>query len=227
MKAKTTFLSALAAIAALCLTTLPSCQIAEAVIAGTTFYETEITTVDNRIISGQIGGQRSSNLPSGAKTISIKTAEGRQKIKSETIRYMTLSRKGKPEKQQTLVYTDYKIPYTKKGELKFRTYKSWQILNSVGDNLIVTAYGNTYSPAKDGALIITYSRDTGIQYCLQRKGDDCPIHFGRNTSSRSHMRKQWQKFLADDPALCEKIKTKEIDAFDFKTITEQYTPQGK
>ncbi|MCM1079941.1 MAG: hypothetical protein NC344_10440 [Bacteroidales bacterium] len=227
MKARTKSLCALAAIAALCLMSLYSCQVAQVVIAGTTFYETEIITVDNRIITGQIGGQRSSNLPSGSKTISIKTADGRQKIKSENIKYMKLSRKNLPEKQQTLVYTEYKIPYTKKGEQKFRTYKNWQILNSVGDNLLVTAYGHTYSLAKDGTLIITYSTDTGIQYCLQRKVDDCPIHFGRNTAGRSFMRKQWQKYLADDPVLCEKIKNKEIDAFDFKAITEQYNPQGK
>lgn len=227
MKTRFLPLSVLAAIAAVYTFTLSSCQIAQIVSNGTTFYETEITTTDNRLITGKIGGQRSANLPSGSKTISISTDAGRQKIKSETIRYMKLSRKNLPEKQQTLVFTEYKIPYTKKGEQKFRTYKNWQVINSIGDNLVVTAYGHTYSLAKDGALVITYSRDTGIQYCLQRPGDDCPIHFGRNTASRSSMRKQWQKFLADDPVLCGKIHNKEIDAFDFKTITEQYNPQRK
>lgn len=204
-----------------------SCQIVELVINGTTYYETEITTKDNRLIAGLIGGQRSSNLPSGSKTISIKTEEGRQKIKSEQIEYMTLARKGHPEKKQTLVYMDSKYPYTKKGEQKFRTFKHWQILKNAGDHLIITAYGHSYSLAKDGALIITYSRDEGIQYCIQRQGDDCPILIGRSISSRSHMRKQWQEYLADDPVLCQKIKDKEIDAFDFTTITEQYNPAKK
>ena len=227
MTSTTKILSALAASAALCLSMLHSCQVAQLINNGTTYYDTEITTVDNKLITGKIGGQRSSNLPSGAKTISIKTDEGRQKIKSESIKYMTLSRKSLTEKRQTLVWTEYRIPYKKKGEQRFRTYKNWQVLNSVGDHLIITAYGNTYSLAKDGALVITYTRDTGIQYCLQRHGDDCPIHFGRNTSSRSFMRKQWQEYLSDDPVLCEKIRSKEIDAFNFTAIAEQYSPKGK
>lgn len=207
--------------------TFHSCQVAALVISGTTYYETEITTKDNQLIARQIGGQRSSNLPSGSKTISIKTEEGRKKVKSEEIKYMTLARKNHPEKRQTLVYTEYKMPYTKKGEQKFRTFKNWQILNSAGDHLLITAYGHAYSLAKDGALIITYSRDEGIQYCIQRQGDDCPILIGRSISGRSFMRKQWQAYLADDPVLCEKIAKKEIDAFDFTAITEQYNPVGK
>lgn len=224
MKHRKVYSMAVAAIAASCLFVLGSCQIAEAVISGTTYYDTEITTKDNRLITGRIGGQRSANLPSGAKTISIKTDEGRMKIKSETIAYMKLARKGHPEKQQALVYADWKMPYKKKGEQKFRTFKSWQVVENAGDHLLVTAFGHTYSLAKDGALIITYSSDEGIKYCIKRSGDDCPIMIGRSISGRSHMRKQWQAYLSDDPVLCGKIANKEIDAFDFKTITEQYTP---
>lgn len=207
--------------------TFNSCQIVELAISGTTYYDTEITTQDNQLIAGRIGGQRSSNLPSGSKTISIKTDEGRKKIKSERIKYMTLARKNHPEKQQTLVYTECKMPYTKKGEQKFRTFKNWQILNSRGDNLLITAYGHTYSLAKDGALIITYSRDEGIKYCIRRSNDDCPILIGRSISSRSYMRKQWQAYLSADPVLCKKIESKEIDAFDFAAIAEQYDPARK
>lgn len=227
MKHKKTFRSLLAAMAALGAFSLSSCQIAEAVIRGTTYYDTEITTKDNRTVTGRIGGQRSSNLPSGSKKISIKTDNGRQKISSGDISYMRLARKGHPEKQQTLIYTDYKVPYKKKGEQRFRTFKNWQIVKNAGDNLIITAYGHTYSLAKDGALVITYSSDEGIKYCAKRAGDDCPILIGRNTSGRSGMRKQWQEFLADDPILCEKIANKQIDAFDFAAIVEQYNPTGK
>jgi len=227
MKHRNIFLAAVAATAAGCVLTLGSCQVAEAVIAGTTYYDTEITTKDNQLITGRIGGQRSSNLPSGSKTISIKTDEGRKKIKSETIQYMKLSRKGHPEKQQTLVYTNFKMPYTKKGVQKFRTFKTWQVLNEAGDHLLITAYGHTYSLSKDGALIITYSRDEGIKYCIQRRGDDCPILIGRSISGRSSMRKKWQAYLSDDPVLCAKIASKEIDAFDFKSIAEQYNPGRK
>lgn len=224
MNTRKTFKPCIVAIVVLCLSTLHSCQIATVVINGTTYYETEITTRDQQVISGKIGGQRSSNLPSGAKTISIKTEEGRKKIKSEQIAYMKLARKGHPEKQQTLIYTECKIPYTKKGEQKYRTFKNWQVLKSVGDHLLVTAYGHTYSLNKSGALIITYSRDEGIKYCIQRRGDSCPILFGRSISGRSYMRKQWQAYLFDDPILCGKIANKEIDAFDFSTIVEQYNP---
>jgi len=178
-------------------------------------------------VTGRIGGLRSAQLPSGAKTISIKTTEGRQKIKSEQIKYMTLFRKDHPEKQQTLIYTEFKEPYTRKKQQMFRIWKSWQVINSIGDNLIITAYGGSYSLAKDGALIITYSTDEGIKYCISRPGDECPIFIGRSTYSRSGMRKQWQKYLSNDPVVCEKIKNKEIDAFDFKTIAEEYNPNRK
>lgn len=210
-----------------CVLTLNSCQIAQLVISSTTHYEAEIVTGDDQLVAGRIGGLRSSNLPSGAKTISIKTTEGRQKIKSEQIKYMKLSRKGHPEKQQTLIYTDFKVPYTKRGQQMFREWKSWQVVNSVGDNLIITAFGGSYSLSKDGALVITYSMDEGIKYCIRRPGDASLIFFGRSTYSRSAMRKQWQEYIADDPVLCEKIKNKEIDAFDFKTIAEQYNPDRK
>lgn len=204
-----------------------SCQVVQVIISGTTYYETEIITHDDRMIAGRIGGQRSSNLPSGSKTISIKTDEGRVKIKSEQIKYMTMARKGHPEKRQTLVYMDSKYPYSRKGEQKYRIFKCWQVLKNAGDHLLITAYGHTYSLSKDGALIITYSRDEGIKYCIQRRGDECPILIGRSISSRSYMRKQWQEYLADDPVLCQKIKDKEIDAFDFVTIAEQYNPTGR
>lgn len=206
---------------------LYSCQVVEFAVSGTTYYDTEIVTNDNRIITGRIGGQRSSNLPSGSKKISIKTEQGREKIQSGQIAYMKLSRKGHPEKQQTLIYADYKIPYKKKGEQKFKTLKCWQVVKNAGDNLLITAFGHTYSLAKDGALIITYSRDEGIKYCIKRPGDECPIYIGRNTSGRSFMRNRWQEYLTDDPALCEKIKNKDIDAFDFTAITEQYNPKRK
>lgn len=217
----------LAAMSVFCACSFYSCQVAELIISGTTYYDTEITTKDHQLITGQIGGQRSSNLPSGAKTISIKTDEGRKKIKSGEIEYMTLARKNHLEKRQTLVYTEAKIPYTRKGELKFRTFKNWQVLNSVGDYLLITAYGHSYSLAKDGTLVITYSMNEGIQYCIRRQKDECPIFIGRSISSRSYMRKQWQEYLSDDPVLCQKIENKEIDAFDFTTIAEQYNPAVK
>ncbi|MBO5155915.1 MAG: hypothetical protein J6C05_02085 [Prevotella sp.] len=222
---KVSFNLVLMAVMSFCLLSLNSCQVAQLVINGTTYYDAEITTKDNQIIAGQIGGQRSSNLPSGAKTISIKTADGRNKVKSEQIKFMKLSRKSHPEKQQVLVYTGYRVPYTKKGVQKFREFKAWQILKSVGDNLLITAYGQTYSLSKDGTLIITYDRTMGIQYCLQRPGDETPILMGRNTAGRSYMRKQWLKYLADDPVLCEKIEKKEIDAFALDAIAEQYNPK--
>lgn len=212
---------------AFCVLTLDSCQIAQLIISSTTHYDAEIATKDERLVAGRIGGLRSSNLPSGAKTISIKTTEGRQKIKSEQINYMKLARKNHPEEQQTLIYTDVKEPYTRRGQQMFRDWKSWQVINSVGDNLIITAFGGSFSLSKNGALVITYSMDEGIKYCIRRPGDASLIFFGRSTYSRSAMRKQWQEYLADDPVLCEKIKNKEIDAFDFKTIAEQYNPNRK
>lgn len=227
MKNQKTILSAIAAMAVLVVTAFSSCQVVDLVKSGTTYYDTEIKTKDGQFVTGQIGGQRSSNLPSGSRTISIKTEEGRKKIKSEQIEYMKLSRKGHPEKQQTLMYLEGKMPYTKKGEEKFSTFKCWHAVYNAGDNLIITAYGNTFSLAKDGALIFTYDRDMGIQYCIMRRGDDCPIHIGRNISSRSHMRKQWLKYLADDPELCRKIADKTIGAFNFDEIVEQYNPKRK
>lgn len=205
---------------------LSSCQVAQLIIDGTTYYETEIYTKDNRMVAGRIGGQRSAKLASGSKKISIKTANGRERIKSEEIAYMTLARKNHPEKQQTLVYTDFRYPYTRKGVQKFRTFKCWQIVNHAGDHLLITASGRTYHLAKDGGLVITYSSDEGIKYCIRRQGDESPVYIGRSISGRAYMRKQWQDYLADDPVLCRKIADKEIDAFDFAAIAEQYNPMS-
>ncbi|MCM1109272.1 MAG: hypothetical protein NC388_09555 [Clostridium sp.] len=217
--------SLIAAVA--CTLMLTSCQVVDLIVSGTTYYDTEIITNDNQLVNGRIGGQRSSNLSCGTKTISIKTEEGRKKIKSEEIAYMKLARKNHPEKQQTLIFTEFKFPYTRKGVQKYKTYNSWQVVKSVGDNLIVTAYGNSYKLAKNGSLVVTYASDEGIKYCIRRRQDDGLLFLGRSISSRSFMRKQWLKYLADDEVLCEKIEKKEIDAFDFTAITEQYTPGRK
>lgn len=225
MNMKKTMFGLLAAMAVAGVFTLGSCQVAELVISGTTYYDTEITTKDNQLITGRIGGQRSSNLVTGSKKISIKTDEGRKKIKSEDIQYMKLSRKGHPEKQQTLVYLDFRWPYTKKGQQKYIVRKAWQVVESVGDHLLITATGHSFSLAKDGSLVVTYSRDEGIKYCLQRHGDEGPIYFANSNYGKSSMRKAWQNYLADDSVLCQKIANKEIAPFNFKEIAEQYNPK--
>lgn len=216
------------AIVALCAFALDSCQVVDMVKSGTTYYYTELMTNDDRLVTGEIGGLRSSNLPSAAAVISIKTDEGkREKIKSEDIKYLTISRKGHPENQQTLLYMDWKIPYTRKGEQKYKVRKNWQVLKDRGDNLMITAMGATYSLSKDGALVVTFSSNEGIRYCMLRPGDDCPVYFGRSIYGDKAMREQMCEFLSDDPALCKKIESKEIDAFDFKTIVEQYNPSNR
>lgn len=220
-------ISSLFVVSVCCLSMLSSCQIAEVVIRGTTYYDTEITMKDGRLITGRIGGQRSSQLASASKTISIKTDEGRQKIKSEQIKYMKLARKGHPEKQQTLVFTKWKIPYTKKGKAKELIRENWQAVYSAGDHLIITACGHAFSIDKNGALIVSFSRDEGIKYCILRAGDECPIYIGSSTYAKKSMRKVWMNYLSDDAELCRKIENKEIDSFNFDVIAEQYNPQGK
>ena len=92
-------LSVASAVAAFCVFMLNSCVVAELINDGTTYYDAEITTYGNLVVTGRIGGQRSSQLPCGAKKISIKTENGREKIKSEQIKYLTLSRKKHPDNQ--------------------------------------------------------------------------------------------------------------------------------
>ena len=220
-------LSVASAVAAFCVFMLNSCVVAELINDGTTYYDAEITTYGNLVVTGRIGGQRSSQLPCGAKKISIKTENGREKIKSEQIKYLTLSRKKHPDNQQTLIYQDFKVPYTKKGVIRYRTYKRWQVLEHAGDNLLVTAYGDFYSLAKDGTLVVRYNQYAGLKYCIKRRDDDSLIFIGTNNSGRSYMRRQWQEYLSDDKVLCAKIANKDIDAFDFKAIVEQYTPGRK
>ena len=75
---------------------ITSCEIYSAVKAATTFYQCEVHKKDGSIVSGRIGGMRSSNFYANTKTVSIKTATSREKISANDVQYLVLWDKDYP-----------------------------------------------------------------------------------------------------------------------------------
>lgn len=86
---------------------ITSCEIYSAVKAATTFYQCEVHKKDGSIVSGRIGGMRSSNFYANTKTVSIKTATSREKISANDVQYLVLWDKDYPTVKNTLMYVEF------------------------------------------------------------------------------------------------------------------------
>ena len=86
---------------------ITSCEIYSAVKAATTFYQCEVHKKDGSIVSGRIGGLRSSNFYANTKTVSIKTVTSREKISANDVQYLVLWDKDYPTVKNTLMYVEF------------------------------------------------------------------------------------------------------------------------
>lgn len=200
---------------------ITSCEIYSAVKAATTFYQCEVHKKDGSIVSGRIGGLRSSNFYANTKTVSIKTATSREKISANDVQYLVLWDKDYPTVKNTLMYVEFE----KEGRKGKKCYnKRWMYVEGAGDNLIILGSGSYYQITPKGDLIISYVNTDGIQYYLLRNAN-MPMYFANSNRTKKSMRKMWAEKLKDDPSLVNKITNKEIDVWDFKTIADEYNPK--
>lgn len=202
---------------------LSSCQIASVVKDATTFYQCEAHKSDGSVITGRIGGMRSSNFYASTNTVSIKTATGREKINSEDMDYLLLWDKDYPDRKNQLLYMPYTV--TSKNGKKSYEYKVWMYVEAEGDNLVVLASGISYAISGRGELIISYSSNVSISYYIIHKGDKKPQYIFRSNTSKSKARNAWATALKDCPSLVQKINNKTIDPFNFQDIANAYNPK--
>ncbi|MCI7599183.1 MAG: hypothetical protein SOY06_10145 [Prevotella sp.] len=201
---------------------MSSCQVAQVVKDATTFYQCEVHKSDGSVVSGRIGGMRSSNFYASSDIVSVKTATGREKIKSEDADYLLLWDKDYPDRKNQLLYMPYTWK-TKKG--KDMEAKVWMYVEADGDNLVVLASGISYAISGRGELIISYTSNVGISYYILRKGASKPEYLFNNSKSKSKARQAWAEALKDCPSLVQKINDKTIDPYNFKDIVNAYNPK--
>lgn len=205
---------------------LYSCQVASLIKQGTTFYQGAVEMKDGSMVEGRIGGLRSSNFPSTSKKVSLKTESGRKIIPSADVRCLYLWDKDHPELKNQLIYSDFQLTYNWKKKEHVKKYKGWLYAEYIGENLVIASRGTWYSlDRKTGGLVTTYDKAYGIEYYGLRRGDSIPEYICSSNTGKKRMREMWSEYLKDDPDLVNKIVDKAIEPFDFKTITDTYSPK--
>lgn len=221
MKRRKTMKGLAALLVCLMCLVVSSCEIYSAVKAATTFYQCEVHKKDGSVVTGRIGGMRSSDFYASTKTVSVKTATSREKISADDVEYLVLWDKDYPSNKNSLMYTEYEVE-GRKGKIVRK--KCWMYVEGLGDHIVILGSGDYYRISAKGDLIISYTNLTGIRYYTLTKGS-APVYIASSTDSKRSMRKTWAEKLKGDPVLVNKITSEQINPWDFKTIADEYKPR--
>ncbi|MBR1402333.1 MAG: hypothetical protein IJ604_12540 [Prevotella sp.] len=144
-------------------------------------------------------------------------------VPSQEVKELDVWRPIHPDKVHRFVYRPYKAKDLFSGMKEKALKPIWMCMEALGDNVIFFSSGYYYYLYMDGTLEITSAKGTINLYGLKPGKTDVtligPIKFGTK-----RLRKALMKFLADDPALCTKLKEKEIKPSEWNIIADQYHP---
>lgn len=165
-------------------------------------YPVIVTFEDGSTLEGR------AKLPNGpTKKVTVTDSLGeKHKIKSEDIASLTAWNDKAPDVKHMLFYRE----------------KTWRTLEAVGEHLIVLSQSGDYYIAKNGVMTI---KGQYINFYGYRPGKEEGTWIGGKGYTKGSARKALLKYLADDPELCERIESKEIDPLDYETICSDYTPE--
>lgn len=100
----------------------------------------------------------------------------------------------------------------------------WMLKTGSGKGIEICLCGAYYSFDKDGQIKVEAA--PGDRVCVIGFKDDGQGEFiGYDDSSTTTMRNAMVEWLADDPALCQKLANREIKAKDYQAICSAYNPQ--
>lgn len=202
---------------------LSSCQIYGIVKDATDKEEGRVVMKDGTEHSGRV------KMPKcNTKTIRMKTADGQKlKLKNTDIAVLGVWKKTHPEKCHYLVscaYTTNKMFSTKK---KRTIDPQWMAVEAQGDHIEFYCCSYKYSIPRDGTLTITSVQNGSIAFIARKKGEANGYIIGYKGSGSRHWRTLLMEYLADDPALCAKLKNKEIKPSDLQKIADEYNPAAR
>ena len=147
------------------------------------------------------------------------TDEGRRiRIKSETVEQLRF-RKGNAM-AGAFIYAPYTRPDGMDGGM------AWMNCPGQGPHLKLALLAGGWQFTRKGELAGQSFADGSVYIIAFKDGGK-----GQYVATLGRMRKMLGKalckLLADDPQLCEKIVTGEVDAYDFQEICRQYRPRGE
>ncbi len=200
-----------------------SCQIYGVIKDATDHEEGRIVMKDGTEYAGRV------KMPKcNTQNIRIKTNEGQKyKLKNTDIAVLGVWKKTHTDKCHFLVchpYKTYKMFSTKKE----KTIKpQWMAVEAQGDHVEFYCCGFKYSIPRDGTLTITSVQNGDIYFIARKTGDETGCIIGYKGSGARHWRSLLMKYLEDDPDLCKKLESKEIDSSDLQKIADLYNPVKK
>lgn len=101
---------------------------------------------------------------------------------------------------------------------------AWMKCLGMGRHLRLAVVGGSWHFNRKGELVPVSFAD-GDAYIIGLKEDGVGEYLTTYGRARAGVIRALCKFLADDPVLCEKIASKEIDAYDFEEICRLYSPK--
>ena len=94
-----------------------------------------------------------------------------------------------------------------------------------GPHLRIAVVAASWRCDRRGRLVPVSFAD-GDAYLIGLKEDGVGEYLTTYGRARAGVIRALCKFLADDPVLCDRLASKEIDAYDFAEICRLYSPQG-
>lgn len=140
---------------------------------------------------------------------------GRTKISSEQVDQLRFKKGDNPA--SVFVYAPY---LDRAGKERPAV---WMNCLGVGQNLKIAVIADSWHYDKSDELEAVTFAD-GYAYVVGVKEDGKGQYLTTLGSGRAAMMRALCKFLADDPVLCNKITSKEVDAMDFAEVCRLYTP---
>ncbi len=219
MKKSTKFLLPLVFTAPL----LGSCQIYTVIKDFTDKEEGRVVMKDGTEYTGRV------KMPHcNTKNIKIKTSDGQKmKLKNTDIAVLGVWKKTHTDKCHYLVscpYSTNKMFSTKKRKT---IAPQWMAIQAQGDFVEFYCCSYKYSIPRDGTMTITSVQNGNIAFIARKKGEEQGRIIGYQGSGSKHWRTLLMEYLSDDPALCEKLRNKEIKPDNLQQIADLYNPNAK
>lgn len=202
---------------------LSSCQIYSVIKDATDREEGRVVMKDGTEYVGRV------KMPKcNTKTIRIKTVSGEKlKLKNTDIGVLGVWKKTHTDKCHYLVCYPYKTNKMFSTKKEKTIKPQWMAVEAQGDHVEFYCCSYKYSIPRDGTLMITSVQNGSIVFVARKTGDEVGRIIGYKGSGAKHWRTELMKYLADDPDLCKKLESKEIDSSDLQKIADLYNPVKK
>lgn len=202
---------------------LGSCQIYTVVKDLTDKEEGRVVMKDGTEYTGRV------KMPHcNTKSIKIKTSDGQKlKLRNTDIAVLGVWKKTHTDKCHYLVscpYSTNKMFSTKKRKI---IAPQWMAIQAQGDFVEFYCCSYKYSIPHDGSMTITSVQNGNIAFIARKKGEEQGYIIGYQGSGSKHWRTLLMEYLSDDPALCEKLRNKEIKPDALQQIADLYNPNAK